>query len=155
MAGKKRVGLVAKFNLLTALMVLATSLGITFFFVHQEAKNTYDTLLHHGKVLAGRVSQNSEYAVYTENRDSLDLIVSSLTDDPNLAYAAVTNSEGKVLVSRIYKGQALIPPLVAHDGSSKETTHREIRNEWTENLVDIVAPVLTSSIDKDNIVPCR
>jgi hypothetical protein len=62
---EKRVSLSTKFNLLTISLILATSLGITFFIIWGEIRKTYQELLNRGQIIASMVSQNSEYGIYT------------------------------------------------------------------------------------------
>ncbi len=97
-----RSGLTTKFNLLTISLVLLTAVGIGAFVVHRETTSSHDELIHRGLTTASMVAQNSEYAVYTENKDALHRIVSSLQADQDITYVAILGTQKQVLLDQSF-----------------------------------------------------
>ena len=79
MEQRRRLGLTAKFNLLTIALILATSFGIGTFVTIRGQANHYDSLLRKGTTAAAILAQNSEYGIYAEDRATLRQVVQSLS----------------------------------------------------------------------------
>jgi signal transduction histidine kinase/DNA-binding response OmpR family regulator/HPt (histidine-containing phosphotransfer) domain-containing protein len=109
----QRLGLATKFNALIVLSVLATTLGTTVLTVRAEIAASFRQLLSDGAALAALVSQNSEYALYTENHDSLLQAAASLSAYPSVAYVRFADREGKSLLERAFHSNNL-PALQHH-----------------------------------------
>jgi signal transduction histidine kinase/HAMP domain-containing protein len=144
----QRLTLAGKFILLTAALILSTAVLLLLFIVRHEQRYAYGELLNHGLSVAAMMAQNCEYGVYTEDRATLNQIVASLRKDSDIAYVAVRNREGRLLVQN-----AMIPDLRIPSAEGPETsrpgalvTHRE----WTDaedgnRYIHIVAPVLSGA----------
>ena len=65
------MGLRSKLTFLSIGLVVLTATGIAAFVVHREITIRYQDLVDTGRTTAAMIAQNSEYAVYTENRESL------------------------------------------------------------------------------------
>src|SRR5262245_22457241 len=90
------------------------------------------------------VSQNSEYALYTENRDALGQIVQDLKAYPSVAYVRFADRRGRTLLERTFRSIGL-PPLAAHTR----------RVEGTEATVDELRDRQDGSAYLDVLVPVR
>ncbi len=141
------LSLTAKFNVLTISLILATSLGIGAFAIHRDRINNYDELLRHGTTTAAMIARNSEYGVFTEDRDDLREIVESLRADVDISYVAVLNADLRVLLS-----EAMVPGLElptprspAPDAAQHEdfVSHHDRRAH-----ISIVVPVVSLPTDR-------
>jgi two-component system, sensor histidine kinase and response regulator len=154
MQGRTRLGLVGKFNILTITLILITSLGIGFFVIRQERKTSYEELLRHGVTIAAMLSQNSEYAIYTENEGTLRQVAESVLVDANLAYVALLNREKAVLVEKVIHGGVHIPHLQDDSEPRREILHQEFTDKATgKQYIDITAPVLSIPSDSGVLMP--
>jgi two-component system, sensor histidine kinase and response regulator len=154
MQGRTRLGLVGKFNILAISLILITSLGIGFFVIRQERKTSYEELLRHGVTIAAMLSQNSEYAIYTENEEILRQVAESVLVDANLAYVALLNRKKAVLVAKVIHGGFHIPHLRDDSEASREILHQEFTDEATgKQFIDIIAPVLSIPSDSGILMP--
>src|SRR5436309_15531664 len=88
-------GLATKFNTLIVASVLATTLGTGALTVREEIAANFRQLLSDGPALAATVSQNSEYALYTENRHALRQVASRLDAYPPRAYVRFAERGGR------------------------------------------------------------
>ncbi len=151
MAGKKRLGLVGKFNLLTISLILLTSFGIAFFIIKQEIQQNYNLLLHHGKNLATMVSLNSEYAVFTEDRDTLSQVVESLAGQ-EIAYVALWSKDNRKLIEK-HMGTDIGPPDIGSSGRAYDTTVAKdfISRVDGKRYVNITTPVETRPTSDMNL----
>ncbi len=141
-----KLTLATKFNLLTISLILVCSVGIILFLIRAEIKNSYAELFSHGHTLADMVSKNSEYGIYTENREFLLNIVESLTVDPDIAYVSIFNQNKGPLVSKIFKPTIKIPTslLNKETGLIKQFLHEEFLNQGDGNrYVDFLLPVMS------------
>jgi diguanylate cyclase (GGDEF)-like protein len=142
-----RIGLAAKFNLLSISLILATSIGICFFMVRLEVSGYYAELLSHGKTIADTTSKNCEYGVYTEDRTSLLPVLDGLSSDSDIAYVSVLNLEGRVLENRVFQEATEMPPFPFGDiGQAKTVAARDVTDARHERqYLEILYPVLGSS----------
>lgn len=148
---KKRLNLSTKFNLLTIGLILFTSVGISIFLIRSQISHSYRNLLNHGLSIAAMVSQNSEYGIYTEDKESIGQIVKSLAVDMDIAYVCLYKKKRK-LICENFKSKIKMPILRHYKKSYRSS---KILNEEFVNkkdglrYIDIVAPVV-SAIDRDS-----
>jgi TMAO reductase system sensor TorS len=143
---KRRLRLATKLNVLTTSFILATSIGITLFLIKMEIKNSYEELLTHGRTVIDTVAKNSEYGVYTENRESLLHIVDSLRADPDIAYVSIYNQSKDPLMRSSFMTSVKIPSALLNKniGLTQETLYEEFQNpEDKRHYLDILAPVIS------------
>jgi diguanylate cyclase (GGDEF)-like protein len=145
LAKHTRISLAAKFNLLTIMLILAASVGVSIFMIRSEVKNYYRDLLNHGETIADTTARNCEYGIFTEDRESLYHIADGLSAASDIAYLAVLKEDGRVIVSKAFK-QALIVPESPF-GNMRETNgpaHLDFVNKqdglrYTEILFPVVS----------------
>ncbi len=109
----RRYGLAAKFNVLTISLILATTGGTVALLAKTQVSEHYADILRDGAALAEHVSQNSEYAVFTQNPDALAQIARSLRSYQNVAYVRFTDPKERVLHESSADDSAAIPPMSA------------------------------------------
>ena len=61
----------SKFNILTIFLILLTTVGTGGFVIWQYQINSFKNFAQHGREIARMLAKNSEYGVYTENRESI------------------------------------------------------------------------------------
>jgi signal transduction histidine kinase/DNA-binding response OmpR family regulator len=140
------MGLTTKLNALTIGLILITSISIALFLLHQKRSRDHAELLEYAGHLARILADNSEYGVYTENRDALSRVISSLALAKDVSYVVVMNRAGREFVRREGK---LSAPAFAYD--SLERLEEGVRySEPNEPVArtryfNIVAPVYGQS----------
>jgi len=136
--------LAARFNMVTILMILITSFGITLFVIRQEKAGSYDELVNRGTSVATIISKNSDYSIYTEDQKSLQQLADSTLTDKNVAYVAILNAEKRVLVSKTKSAAVRIP---SRDKAKAEqiSTERVRSDKDGQEYIDILAPVVSVS----------
>jgi signal transduction histidine kinase/CheY-like chemotaxis protein len=140
----RRSSLIAKFNLLTILVIVATSAGLASFVIRHEMIKRHRLLVQHGVQTAMIMAQNADYAVYTQNDEVLNQVVASLSMDPDVVYAAVFDRDMGVLASRgapVSEG-AVAPAAVAAPAPDADVLVTEFRRRADgSRVIDILAPV--------------
>ncbi len=150
MLTKRRFSLTTKFNSLMTAVVLLTAILITAFAVLRDMAENYGSLTHRGITIAAMVAQNSEYAIYTENQDALNRIIDSLTVDADVAYTAILNKSGQVLIERVMVPTAQVPPLKTEFIGQSTIRFEDVVNAGDrKTYIHIVAPIV-SNPKKDN-----
>jgi signal transduction histidine kinase/DNA-binding response OmpR family regulator len=145
MALNARLGLMAKFNIMTIALILTTSLGTASFIIHRVARDNYRELHRHGATLAAMAAQNSEYAIYTESGEALSQIIGSLAAEQNLAYIAFMNKDMHVLAQRSLRPGAEIPSPPLGGIPGLETVSKEFTSEAdNKRYLDMLTPVLST-----------
>lgn len=111
----RTIGLATKFNVLAISLILVTAVGICAFIIRLEVKSSYDQLLNSAQTIAASTAKNCEYGVYTEDRESLQPVIDSLTGNADIVYAAVLTRHGHALVSRVFVNGGDIPERPAEE----------------------------------------
>src|SRR5437870_1201663 len=136
-------GLATKFNALIVASILATTLGMGALTVRDQIAANFRQLLSDGAALALMVSQNSEYALYTENRDALQQVASGLNAYPSVAYVRFADRHERSLLERAFHSIGL-PPLRHHGGevAGTEAEIEEVRDHLDGSAcLDVLIPV--------------
>ncbi|MBI5783466.1 MAG: HAMP domain-containing protein, partial [Gammaproteobacteria bacterium] len=152
MRTEKRYGLVTKFNALIIALILATTMGTATFLLWYETTEYAEEMVHEGNAIAKTVSQNSEYAIYTENQNSLSQIAGSLQVYPNVIYVRFTDKIGKVLFEKSLRSEAVLPPMRHHTrlaAAEGNVLFAEIAgSSGKARYMDFLAPVTGSPADE-------
>jgi len=93
-----KASLTSKFNFLTIVIIMITAISIGSLALYREVTTTRDELVQRGLITAGILAQASEYGVYTENVETLKMIVNSARMDPDFAYVVVCNTNNNPLI---------------------------------------------------------
>src|SRR5947208_7551765 len=139
----RTIGLATKFNALIVASILATTLGMGALIVREEIAANVQQLQSDGAALAAMVSQNSEYALYTQNREALQQVASGLNAYPAVAYVRFTDRDGRGLLERAFRSIGL-PEFQRHpvkvDGT--EASFGEFRDRMDGSAyLDLLVPV--------------
>ena len=139
--------LATKFNLLTCALILCASTAIGGFLVQQQITATSEDLVRRGEILTALIAQNSEYGVFTENRESLLKLVESLTVDPDFAYVEILGKDSKVLAWKSQVGQQVPSPESLPSEAGKGAFTIDVRDSATSHVfLEVHAPVTTKPV---------
>lgn len=149
---KKRFSLATKFNLLTIGLILFTAVGISIFLIRSQISHSYRNLLNHGLSVAAMVAQNSEYGIYTEDKEAIGQIVKSLAVDADVAYVCLYKKKRK-LICESFQSEIKMPALHHYKKSyrsSKILDEEFVNKKDGLRYIDILAPVI-SATDGDSV----
>ena len=141
---KIRLNLTTKFNILTILMILVTSTCVSSYVVSNEIRNNYRELMNQGMITVSMVAQNSEYALYAEDKKSLNELLDLAFADPRVAYGVIFNHDRQMLISRTAPGTELPPEELAFaDGPAAGLIQKELNGPDNHPYIDLVTPVFS------------
>ena len=163
----RHIGLRNKLNVLSIGLVILTATGIAGFVVYREITTRSQDLLNTGLTTAAMMAQSSEYAVYTENQDSLRRIVAS--EEPAACIRGGHGRRGRestgwLVVHRYHRtgrestGVIIGPSLSLILGCIRPDGGHRIRTTWPQpgEATTIPAPVCPRHrIRRDNRDPGR
>ena len=148
MKSRRRYGLAAKFNILTIWLILVTTGGTVALLARTQVSEHYADLLRDGAALAEHLSQNSEYAVFTQNPDALAQIARSLKSYQHVAYVRFTDAKGRVLHGSVTEAGVAVLPM---DVSREPFPGSRVRFSETQagrggaRYIDLLVPVVGAS----------
>jgi signal transduction histidine kinase/CheY-like chemotaxis protein/HPt (histidine-containing phosphotransfer) domain-containing protein len=139
MEKKRGYRLATKLNALTIALILATVVVLSGVMVRKEYRNSYEDLEDHGNILVRMVARNSEFGIYTEDRESLGALLESLSVEVDVVSARVTDENGKSIAERTFRD---LPDLHKKNGNveSGDTS----RGRWRRTL-EFNQPVISAS----------
>jgi signal transduction histidine kinase/CheY-like chemotaxis protein len=142
-AGAKKLSIAAKFNFLVIALILATSLGITAYVVHDEITLRQEELLNHGLAVASVAAENSEYGIYTENQDSLEQILDGLFADEKVLYAAILDRNAATMQARFRMPALPFPEVapLAEPGLRGESRWQKVADRSDRQYLELLTPV--------------
>jgi signal transduction histidine kinase/CheY-like chemotaxis protein len=150
-----RLNLAAKFNLFIISLILATALAIGSYIVFVESRTRLDELVSHGLATAAMLRQNSEYGIYTENREALDELLNLAFADPRVSYGIIFNRERHELITRSRVTVGTLPQgdsttaAVLPDG----TRQQRLVAPSGRRFIDLVTPVTSPTGDTIDGLP--
>lgn len=143
----------SKFNLLSIFLIVLTALATGGYTIWHHQLNTFDNFAQHGEETARMLAKNTEYGVYTENRQAIEQALQGLEESPDTAYIAVFNKQHQILAQRNYRQLSKVPLSEVPGGDNKITSRTYNDPEYGHAYIDIVAPVYiqaeVASIDLD------
>ena len=89
----KDLSIGTKFNLLAIILIVISSIGIASFLTYNAINERYNQLLDHGRSYAHLLAENSEYALYTEDENTLNQIVESIKAEGDISYIFILDGE--------------------------------------------------------------
>jgi diguanylate cyclase (GGDEF)-like protein len=141
--GHRRFSLAAKISALAIMLILVTAIGISSFTIRTEIKNYYAELLNHGITIADATARNTEYGVFTEDRRFLELVLSGLSTDDDIAYAAVLSADGRVLAQGLFRTSSELPARdIADIAAITQLEHIDLVDPQDgQRYLDVLYPV--------------
>ena len=95
----KGASLTTKFNLLSITLVLITAIAVTTYAVNRESTNQIKNLQEEGEQTVRLLAEFSEYAIYTGDTDSIEIILNS-RDDSVITYLGLLRHDTSVLAEK-------------------------------------------------------
>jgi len=132
-----RMGVQWKLTLLVALLILSTSSALFWFFARSDKRSQVESLLMYGRSVARVLAGNSENAVAAQDADALRRMVERTSREPDIVYAVVSDSSGKL---RISAGTSPAPDI----GSTSSTAAEQ---SIGDSLYDIAVPIARRRLD--------
>ncbi len=146
MACKRRLSLVVKFNILTIVLIIITSMGIALFVVRNEMNKRYNDLLESGISIASMASENSEYAIYTRNKDAIKHVFDSIKVNKNIAYVSIIDINNNIIAETMFIPNIKIPNKAYNPNTYKHNKYIEfINTSDRRTYINIYTPVLSVS----------
>lgn len=91
------ISMATRFNLLNAIVILATALSVGFIISYVQLERQFETLHQHAQAMAKLLAESSEYAVYTRQEHLLSYQLQRLSDIEGLYQASIYADDGRVL----------------------------------------------------------
>ena len=114
------IGLTTKFNLLSIMLVLLTATAITSYEIKKKWDNHLDAIVEHGQEMTEIVAKFSEYALFSEDEESLQSIINS-TYNKETSYVGLLRSDKTVLAERGSRSDDKLFPV--YNLSTNNSTH--------------------------------
>ncbi|HEX9426828.1 MAG TPA: response regulator, partial [Candidatus Polarisedimenticolia bacterium] len=137
-------GLSTKFNLLILGAILITTLGTGALTMQNESAANFEMLLRDGAAVADMMSKSSEYALYTQNQETLQQIAQAIHAYTAVAYVRFTDLSGKSLLERGFQAGLTPPAMTPHARQIVGTaaTYDEFTNSGDgREYIDLLVPV--------------
>ncbi len=95
------LSLTSKFNFLSILLVLLTSIAIATFVARHELNASLMQLNDHGRKIAEVAAQLSEYGIYTEDLENLNQIAEGILSEETV-YVAFLRDDAQPILERSF-----------------------------------------------------
>ncbi|HWR73024.1 MAG TPA: diguanylate cyclase, partial [Nitrospirota bacterium] len=126
-------------------LILAASVGISFFVIRLEFQNYYQELLSNVETIADITSRNCELGISTKDRASLLSVVEDLSAHTDIIYVSVLTRQGHILVSRSFQDLANMPDIPIEEiQRTAGMRYREVANA-NARVIEIIQPVYGST----------
>ena len=112
--------LATKFNALVIALILVTTAVTVGLLAYRATVEHRADLLRTGVMLANIAATNSEYGVYTENREALAQIARSLKASSNVVFIRFMDKQGGVLHESILQPVDLVVPSIPQHETPKD-----------------------------------
>lgn len=100
------MGIAAKLNLLTVSIILLTAVAIGIAVVRTQANVTRASLESHGVVVTSMLARGAEFPLFSDNRETLELLLAGLAADGDVSYAAFYGAQRQLIVDRPFSAPA-------------------------------------------------
>src|SRR5438309_7808025 len=135
-----RMGLLAKLNLLTIGLIVATAVGISGFLLLQQNQDEKNRLYARGLGMASMLAELSAHAVAAGDRPALERMLESMAPDQDLAYVTVSDAKLSVLAVRSFAHTAVTATPLRD--ASLRTVESRTNSDSGHSYVEFVAPVI-------------
>ncbi len=109
-----RMGLLTKLNLLTVGLIFLTAVALSVLHFAQQWRDDKQQLRSQGATMLGVIAQLAEHGVATSDKNYLEQMLDSVSNNPDVAYASVLDGNRDVLVERRFGNGPVkekLPPL--------------------------------------------
>ena len=95
-----RMGLLTKLNVLTVGLIFLTAAALSILHFAQQWRDDKQDLRSQGATLLGVIAQLAEHGIVTSDKDYLDQMLASASNNADVAYATVFDGKREMLVER-------------------------------------------------------
>jgi signal transduction histidine kinase/DNA-binding response OmpR family regulator len=137
-----QIGLVAKLNAVTIVLVACAATGVGAFALRQAAQAERHALVREGRELGDVVAQSLRRGIYTGDSGELQPILRTLVTHPGLVYARVLDPGNRALATRVVTSGPVpqAPPQRVLSGRlTREII--ELQLESGVSVLDLLVPV--------------
>ena len=109
-----RMGLLTKLNVLTVGLIFLTAAALSILHFAQQWRDDKQELRSQGATLLGVIAQLAEHGIVTSDKDYLDQMLASASNNADVAYATVFDGKREVLVDRRFGvglAKETLPPI--------------------------------------------
>jgi signal transduction histidine kinase/CheY-like chemotaxis protein/HPt (histidine-containing phosphotransfer) domain-containing protein len=148
MRGGGSAGLRRKFFLLTSILILVTTAASMISAVIRDREDSRRELLHLGKVIARTVSGSGAEAFVAGDEAQLRETIRGLESDEDVAYVALLDNEGQVLLQG-----GPVDPFASEPPGDGDATFARVRRERhrrVERYFEFEHPVFASSSEDEH-----
>ncbi len=144
MPTSRRMGILAKVNILTISLVLLPGVAITSFVVYEMSRMRGEAVVAHGRALARSLARTSEVLVLTQDRGSLQAALQAILEYGDVTYVAVLDQNLDPLAMATRSKAGRLPPTNREDipVRTERVTHRE-PGDGGETVLEVIAPILS------------
>jgi signal transduction histidine kinase len=142
-----KIGFVGKFVLFTALIIILTSVSLSFFLLHRYRAWNYRRMANWGRILAYNLSADSELAVLASNRNELKKLARNVLRDEDVTYCRIEDTRGKILAEASTKLIGDVSILKKNISPPDSDPLAAIHHSGAGEYFLIKAPVLTRKIE--------
>lgn len=164
MPGRRfRIGLPFKFIGVISIVIILTSLALTWFFLKSQVIQIRGALEDHCSTLARNLAYNSEYGVATGNTDFLQSLTKNVASEQDVIYAVIYDKKGNILAfeeAAVAKGVFhSIEPLANYSINPADTPSRPDVAQNEKNIIrltfkasnglpihDVICPIVVQQV---------
>ena len=143
-----KLGISAKFNLLSVVLIVLTAVAIAAFVARYEERSSYEQLVNLGTGVATMIAENSEYGIYTRSEDELRRLVDSVAVYKDVAYISITDLQHAPIIQKAFREKVVIPTVQHAEQELVERTgtrHDVVNPGDGMSYISIIVPVPGSS----------
>ena len=157
-----KFNIASKFILLSSLLIILTSSAIAFSLIKVGINQVHQSLMEKGELIASIMAENSEYGVYTEDKESLIKIAQSLLEDDDIHEVGIFDKQKKSLIEGTNDRSLMLSPLrySQDEFTFSDTLAADIK--MFANHVEIIAPIVSLQagleewlLDEENVTKQR
>jgi len=138
-----KFNIASKIILLSSLLIILTSSAIAFSLIKVGINQVHQSLMEKGKLIASIMAENSEYGVYTEDKESLIKIAQSLLEDDDIHKVGIFDKQKESLIEGTSDTSLMLSPLrySQDEFAFSDTLAADIK--MFANHVEIIAPIVS------------
>ena len=157
MIKKLRIGLPLKFIISISIVIILTSLSLTWFFINNQVIQIRTALEDRCALLAQNLALDSEFGVLTGNKTYLKKLNEQVIKEDDVFYSVIYNKDGNILtLSEIAKFRNLykeIEPLLTYKMHAAVKKGTSFDNKYIKDIIKITYNSKDAGPVHDTICP--